>query len=76
MHVFGHEHEGGQLDSRLLAGYVDAPSQPLPPLVVSEQGQTVVTGEGQFVQIARLVIVFDELSMGTDVSHGQQLKTL
>lgn len=72
--MFGHEHEGGQIDSRLLASRVDASSQPLPPRVVGEQGQPMEARERQLVQIAGLVVVFDELAMWSDAAHRQQLK--
>lgn len=68
--VLKHEDESGEEYFTFFAGCVEAMGQMLPPRVVRQQRLTVVAGDGQFVQVARLVKVLDELSMGRVASRA------
>lgn len=59
--MLGHQDERDQRDTMLLARGVDRAGQLFPDRVVRQQGDAPIAGKGQFMQIARLVVVLDRL---------------
>jgi hypothetical protein len=65
------EDERQELKPMFLPGDIDRFRQPLSPLVVDQQLQAVEAGKRQFMKIARLVIMLDELAVFAIGIHGK-----
>ena len=55
MDVLGHVYEGNQLETFLLAGFIDRSGKPTTMLVVIQQWPSLVTRERELVQVTWLM---------------------
>jgi hypothetical protein len=70
VNVFGHEHEGNEVKSKLLGSAVDAFSEIAAPLVVREQGSAFEGRERELMKIARFVDVLHQFAARRHLFEG------
>jgi hypothetical protein len=61
--MFGHEHERIELHLAFCARRIDSSCQSLPPIVVRQQWEAAVAGEGQLMEMTCFVNVPDSFAV-------------